>query len=219
MLHTLVTNFKTYPESTGKNAVKLAKIHAEVAKKKKKKIIIAVQSCDIYSVSRSVKIPIFAQHVDPVEQGRNTGFITSESVKAAGASGVFINHSEHPMKAWDVEKAIKLCKKIGLETLVFVSDLSEASDLKGYEPDYMAYEVPELISTGRPISKERPHELKEFVKLMEDSGTTALCGAGISSGEDVKTAKKLGLKGVVVSLAIVKSKNPKKIIKDLVKNL
>ena len=211
----LVTNFKTYPESTGENAFKLAKIHEEVKRKTGKEIIIAVQPTDILRLS-SLDVPVFAQHVDPVEQGRNTGFITPESVKDAGAVGVMLNHSEHPMKAWNVEEAIKLCKKIGLKTLVFVSNISEARDLKSYEPDYIAYEVPELIGTGRPISKEKPEELREFVKEVSDTNIIPLCGAGISKADDVKAAKELGTKGVVVASAIVKAKDPKKIIEDLV---
>lgn len=212
----LVTNFKTYSESTGKNALKLAKIHESFARRNKK-VIIAVQPADIRFVSH-LKIPVFAQHVDPVIPGRNTGFISPESVKAAGAEGVMLNHSEHPMKPWEAEKAIKICKIVGLKTLVFVSDLSEASDLRGFNPDFLAYEVPELVGTGRPISKEKPHEIQEFVHLLEDTKIVPLCGAGISKARDVKTALKLGTKGVVVASAIVKAKNPRKVIESLVKS-
>lgn len=212
----LVTNFKTYPESTGKNALKLAKIH-EKAARKTKNIAIAVQPADLLRVTQ-LKIPVFAQHIDPVSPGRNTGSVTPESVKAAGAMGVLLNHSENPMKPWDVENAIKLCRKAGLRTLVFVSNLSEASDLKGFRPDFLAYEVPELISTGRPISKERPQEIQEFVRLLKETKIIPLCGAGISKPEDVRTAKKLGTKGVVVSSAIVKAKNPAKVIESLIKS-
>ncbi len=214
----LVTNFKTYSESTGKNCLKLAKIHEEVKKETGKDIIIAVQTPDILRVSK-LDIPVFAQHCDPLKQGRNTGFITPESLKQAGAVGVMLNHSEHPMDIWDVEKAICICKEKGLKTLVFVSDISEARDLKSYKPDYMAFELPELIGTGKPISSERPKELKEFVKNVENSGIKLLCGAGISKGKDVKVAVGLGTEGVVVASAITKSENPKKTIKELVKNL
>ncbi len=209
----LVTNFKTYPEATGARALKLAEIH-EKARKSGKDIVIAVQSADIRKVS-SLDVPVFAQHADPVEAGRNTGFITPESVRAAGASGVMLNHSEHPMKSWEVENAVNLCKMAGLKTLVFVSEISEAVDLKNYRPDYIAYEIPELIGTGKPISREKPDELRDFVKRMKGSGIKLLCGAGISKKEDVAMAKELGAEGVVVSSSIVKSKNPEKIINQL----
>lgn len=214
----LVTNFKTYPESTGDGALRLARIHERVNKETMSEIAIAVQPADILSVAH-LDILVFAQHVDPVNPGRNTGFITPDCVKQAGADGVMLNHSEHPMKPWEVEKAIKLCKKAGLKTLVFVSTMLEATDLKALKPDYLAYEVPELIGTGKPISGEKPDEIREFVRVISDTDIVPLCGAGISSGKDVKTAKKLGTKGVVVASAIVKAKNPKKVIETMVRNL
>ena len=214
----LVTNFKTYPESTGDGALSLARIHERINKETMSEIAIAVQPADILSVAH-LKVSVFAQHVDPVSPGRNTGYITPECVKQAGADGVLLNHSEHPMKPWEVEKAIKICKKLGLKTLVFVSTMLEATDLKSFKPDYLAYEVPELIGTGKPISKEKPGEIREFVEKISDTNIVPLCGAGISHGKDVKTAKKLGTKGVVVASAIVKAKNPKKVIEAMVRNL
>ena len=210
----LVTNFKTYPQSSGQKCLELAKIHEKVAKEGED-IIIAVQPADILRVS-SLDVPVFAERVDPIEPGRNTGMISPQNIKEAGADGVMLNHSENPMKAWDVEKAVQLCKKMGLSVLVFVSDLQEARDLKGFKPDYIAYEIPELIGTGTPISKEKPRELKEFVKVLEGSDIVPLCGAGISKKEDAETARKLGAKGVVVASAIVKSENPEKVIRELV---
>jgi len=210
----LVTNFKTYAESSGANCEKLAKIHEKVAKEGND-IIIAVQPADILRVS-GLGLPVFAQMAHPVEPGRNTGMISPQNIKEAGADGVMLNHSENPMKVWDVERAVQICKKTGLKVLVFVSNLQEASDLKGYKPDYIAYEVPELIGTGKPISSEKPDELKKFVKVLENSDIVPLCGAGISKKEDAETARELGTKGVVVASSIVKSENPEKVIRELI---
>ncbi|MEM2175414.1 MAG: triose-phosphate isomerase, partial [Candidatus Micrarchaeia archaeon] len=44
-----------------------------------------------------------------------------------------------------------------------------------------------------------------------------ICGAGISKGEDVKKAMELGTVGVLVSSAIVKSKNPEKVLREMIK--
>jgi len=41
-----------------------------------------------------------------------------------------------------------------------------------------------------------------------NSDVVVLCGAGISKGEDVHAALKLGTKGVLVASAIVKAKDP-----------
>jgi triosephosphate isomerase len=45
-----------------------------------------------------------------------------------------------------------------------------------------------------------------------------LVGAGIHTGEDVKTALKLGASGFAISSAIVNAKNPGKKLKELLKD-
>ena len=42
-----------------------------------------------------------------------------------------------------------------------------------------------------------------------------LCGAGISTGEDVKAAIELGAEGVLLASGVVKAKNPRKVLLDL----
>jgi triosephosphate isomerase (TIM) len=41
-----------------------------------------------------------------------------------------------------------------------------------------------------------------------------LCGAGITKGEDVSAALKLGTKGVLVASGIVKAKDPRKVMME-----
>ena len=60
-MNALVVNVKTYREGTGKDALELAKIMEEVGKKYDVKMIMAVQPCDIYLISREVDIDIFSQ--------------------------------------------------------------------------------------------------------------------------------------------------------------
>ena len=82
----IVVNFKTYKESSGKNSIKLAK--------SLKDAIIAVQPADICETSK-VHQNIYCQHVDSVEQGRGTGYLTIEDLIANGACGSLLNHSAH----------------------------------------------------------------------------------------------------------------------------
>jgi len=42
-----------------------------------------------------------------------------------------------------------------------------------------------------------------------------LCGAGISSGDDVEAALKLGTKGVLLASGVVKAKEPKKVLLEM----
>ena len=46
-----------------------------------------------------------------------------------------------------------------------------------------------------------------------------LCGAGISTGDDMKAAMDLGADGVLLASGIVKAENPKEALLDLVSKL
>jgi triosephosphate isomerase len=74
----------------------------------------------------------------------------------------------------------------------------------------IAIEPPELIGTGIPVSKAKPEVVTGTVRLVRkvDPEVMILCGAGITQGEDVQAALKLGTQGVLVASGIVKAKDP-----------
>jgi triosephosphate isomerase len=209
----LIINFKAYEEAIGKNALKLAKICDEVAKKRDVEIMICVQASDIHQIAKKVKIKILSQHVD-YHYGKFTGCVSPISIKENGAYGSLINHSERSLDIETIEKTIKECKKVGLKIVACASNLQEAEKISELKPEYIAFEVPELIGTGNSITKEKPESIKTFVKIVE-LNSIPLCGAGISTKEDFKTALELGTKGVLISSAITKSPVPKKALMDI----
>lgn len=48
-----------------------------------------------------------------------------------------------------------------------------------------------------------------------DPGVAVLCGAGISGGEDVRVALKLGAKGVLIASSVVKAPDPRAAMLDI----
>jgi len=211
----IIVNFKAYERAVGKEALKLANVCYDVAGQTKAKIMVSVQSSDIYAISRYVGIPVLAQHVDCL-YGSYTGSINMKSVKDNGAWGTLLNHAEKRIDFNILEKTVKECKKIGLKTVVCVADINEAKKAKKFGPEFVAYEVPELIGTGRSITEAKPDSVKEFAGLFKNAKTIPLCGAGISNGNDVRTALNLGCKGVLVASAITKAKDPRKVLKEMV---
>ncbi len=209
----VIINFKAYEEAIGKNALKLAKICDYVAKKRNVEIMICVQASDIYQIAKNVKIKVLSQHVD-YQYGKFTGCISPISIKENGAYGSLINHSEKPLDFETIEKTIKECKKVGLKIVACASNLDEAKKISNLKPEYIAFEVPELIGTGNSITKEKPESIKNFIKIVKGR-SIPLCGAGISTKEDFKTALELGTKGILISSAITKSPNPKKALMDI----
>jgi len=204
-MKTIVINLKTYEESTGENAVKLANVCKEVSNNyNDTEIILCSQPTDLKSIS-SLGVKTFAQHIDPVESGKNTGHVTAFSVKASGVTGILINHSEKKLSHEDITKCIELANKYNLITIVCSDSMESTKEIAILNPDYIAYEDPVLIGTGESISKTKPEDVKEFVSTVSkiNPKITPLCGAGISTAEDVKSAIELGTKGVLLASAFV----------------
>jgi triosephosphate isomerase len=211
----LLINLKTYEQGTGQNAVKLAQIAKNFTGSEKFEIILAVQPTDIAEVSKIV--PTYAQHVDSAEYGSHTGHILPEAVKAVGAKGTLINHSERPLPLDEIERCIKRAKQNGLVTVCCAPNPEMVEKIAKLGPDYVAVEPPELIGGTVSVSTAKPEVIEESVKLVREANPNVkvLCGAGVNKGEDVSIALKLGSMGVLLASAIVKSGDPESAIKEI----
>ena len=210
-------NFKTYIEATGKRAIELARVAEEVSRETGVNIIIAPQFTDIQPVSKTVDIPVFSQHLDFVRPGAHTGHVLAEAVKSAGAEGSLLNHSEKRISKSEIYETLKLCADADLQSLV-CTDTTEASvTVAKMLPDMIAIEPPELIGTGISVSKARPELITESVQEIRNVNRTVkvLCGAGVTTAEDVSKALELGSEGVLVASGIVKSKDPRAILQSM----
>ncbi|MEM2740380.1 MAG: triose-phosphate isomerase, partial [Candidatus Bathyarchaeia archaeon] len=157
----IVVNFKTYREATGVKAVTLAKIAEKISEETGVCIAVAPQYSDIYRVASEVSIPVFAQHIDPIEPGAYTGHILAESVREAGAIGSLINHSERRIQLADIDVCVKRCRTLGLISLVCTNTPEVSAAAAALNPDIIAYEPPELIGTGIPVSRAKPEAVTD----------------------------------------------------------
>ena len=217
----IIVNFKTYKESTGDNAIKLAEVCNKIAKETKTSIAIAVQSTDIYRISKIVSIPVLSQHIDAIDFGKNTGFLLPESIKQAGAEATLLNHSEHRLDFELLKIFIERAKQAGLKTIVCAKDVEDAKKIAGLSPDFIAVEPPELIGGKISVSEAKPEVISDSVKAIKsiNKKIKVLCGAGIHNKDDVKKAVKLGADGILVASGIVKAGNQEAALKDLVDGL
>ena len=81
----IVLNFKTYRESTGTEALRLAEICKDISRDYSVQMVVVPQLADIQTISKAVKMPVYAQHVDGVGYGSFTGHVTAASLKAVGS--------------------------------------------------------------------------------------------------------------------------------------
>jgi len=213
-----IINCKNYDEISGKEITRLVKIAQSVSKKYGIKIAVAPPQ-HLLSQVTSFSIPILAQHVDNAKVGSTTGFIIPELLKKSNVKGAIINHSEHRISSKEIEQLVLRLKKLKMISVVCVKNVAEASRYAKLNPNYIAIEPPELIGTGKAVSKERPELITRTATAVKSAKnqTELLCGAGIVSGQDVKKSIELGSKGILVASGIVKAKNWQKIIEEFAK--
>jgi triosephosphate isomerase len=215
----IIVNFKAYSEVQGPGAFGLAKSCQAVSEESGVKIAIAPPTVDLGFIARSVNIPVLSQNVDPRAPGSATGWITPAMVKGVGAVGSLINHSEHKVSAKILEESVELSKGSELITVVCADDIKAAVLAAGFHPDFVAVEPPELIGGDISVTKANPRIVEDTVDAVKaaNRSVSVLCGAGIKTGADVKAALELGTDGVLLASGVVKAKDPRAALLDLVK--
>ena len=215
-----IINAKNYEEIAGDKIIKFVKTAEKISKKYKIKIAIAPPQHLIGLVAKS-SIPILAQHVDDSKIGSTTGFVIPELLKKSKISGSLINHSEHRISSKEIEKLVSRLKELKMISVLCVKDVAEARKYAKLNPDFIAIEPPELIGSGKAVSKERPELITKAADAVKaaKNNTKLLCGAGIVSGEDVAKAIELGSKGILVASGIIKAKNWDKIMSEFAKSM
>ena len=213
-----IINCKNYEEIAGDKIIEFVKIAEKISKKYKIKIAVAPPQHLIGLVANS-SIPILAQHVDNSKVGSTTGFMIPELLKKSKVSGSLINHSEHRISSDEISKLVLKLRELKMISIVCVKDVAEAKKYAKLNPDYIAIEPPELIGSGKAVSKEKPELITKSADAVNSAKnkTKLLCGAGIVSGQDVTKALELGSKGILVASGIIKAKNWTKVIEEFSK--
>lgn len=211
----VILNFKAYAEASGARAEELARICRETKESTGVRIIAAPQTVDIL---RTVPhIETIAQYADPIAPGSGTGSTLVYALKAAGAAGAILNHSDRRIPHMQINDTIKRLKGAGMYSVVCVEDEGEAKMVAEFNPDFIAVEPPELIGTGVSVSQVKPEAISKTVAVIKQANPNVkvLCGAGISNGDDVKKAVQLGAEGVLLASAFAKAPDPRAALKGI----
>jgi len=219
-LHTpiFIVNLKSYV--WGKKALKLAKIVEKVSQETSVYLCIIPQLVDINLIARETNVPVFAPHMDPLKPGRGTGRVLPEAIKEAGAVGAMFNHAENRLPLTEIATTIKRAREIGLISMVCCSSPEEARAIATLGPDIIISEPPKLIGTLRSVGRDKKF-VTESIRMVKsiDPKIIVVCGAGVSSGNDVAELVKLGVEGTGASRAICEAKDPLRLLTEMVKAL
>lgn len=148
-------------------------------------IIFTTPVVDIRRVAEATKhIHVFAPHMDPLYPGRGLADILPESLVAAGAEGVMLNHCERPLDFETLKETIRRADEVGLTSIVCADSLADASKIAALNPDIIVAEPSELIGTGVSVGPEYVEAATRSVKDVNPD-ILVLTAAGISNGNDV----------------------------------
>ena len=205
-----IINFKNYLEIAGEKSLELSKVSERVSEDTGVDIIIAPPTSSLSQVRAAVKTPVISQHIDLSKPGSTTGFLVPEIVKSYGAVGSLINHSEHRFDSSDsIRELVNILKNLQMISIVCVRTPEEAGTIANFNPDFIAIEPPELIGSGKAVSKENPSIITESISAVAERSNSSkvICGAGIVDRADVESALKLGAKGILVASGIIKAQS------------
>ena len=214
MKQPLIINFKNYEEVSADRAINLAESARQVAEKLKIEIVVAPPQPALALIAKKIQIPVICQHVDNEKMGPSTGFVVPEIAKSYGAIGSLINHSEHRIEMSSIASLVERMRKLGMVSIVCAQEPNEVVEISILQPDFIAIEPPELIGSGRAVSKENPAVITKSI-LGAGSRSSIICGAGITDKDDVAKAMELGSRGILVASGIVKANSWEKKIAEL----
>ena len=120
----VILNYKTYLESSGNNALNLARDLESASEESGIMMVACPQAGDIYRVCESTSLPVYAQHIDAVSPGSHTGANLIQTLIEAGASGSLINHSEKRMELADIDEVVQLCSQFKIKSCVCTNNLA-----------------------------------------------------------------------------------------------
>lgn len=158
---------------------------------------------------------IIAPYMDNMRPGRGMGMVLPESLKAAGAAGVVINHCEKPMTLGDIKGCIDRCSELDMLSFVCANTTAEAMAVAQLHPDIMNPEPSELIGTGQAVDMAYVTRTIGAIKSVDPQIVTEVA-AGISKPQDVYDYIMAGSDGAGAASGILKSHDPAKLLDEMV---
>ena len=203
----------------GDQILDLARIADEAAARYNVRVIYTTPYADISRVATSVNnIYVFAPHMDDIPVGRGLACVLPESVRAAGAVGVMLNHAERPLTISVLNKTLCRARELSLMSIVCADSMPETRAVAQLSPDLMITEPTELIGTGKAC--DMSYVKQSFDAVMDiNPNIGVLVGGGISNGQDVYNTIMAGADATGSSSGIVKASDPEKMVYEMLQAL
>jgi triosephosphate isomerase len=203
----------------GRDVLELALAAEQASIKYDVDVIFTASYFDIYPIKQKTsRIFVFAPHMDPLMPGRGLADVLPEAVKAAGAVGVMLNHSEKPLSYSVLGKTIARADDVGLATIVCADSIVEARAIAMLGPNIIAAEPTELIGSGNTSDSRYVTDSIAAIKSVNPD-IYVLQGAGIKNGSDVYQVISAGAEATGSSSGIIKAADPIRMVDEMIRNV
>ena len=164
------------------------------------------------------RLIVLAPHMDAIKPGRGIADVLPEALKAAGAQGVVLNHSEKPVTLNELRKTIDRANELDLLTFVCADTVAEAQAIAQLHPDILNPEPTELIGSGTVSDMGYVKEVIRAVKSIDPSILVEQA-AGITTAQQVYDFIMAGSEAAGSASGILKSANPHVLLNEMVRSV
>lgn len=211
----LLVNPKSY--LYGDESLALAKATDVIAEKYGLTMFFSCPFADIRYIKEHTKhIIVTAQHMESLKPGRGMGHVLPESLKAAGAGAVVLNHAENPLTVHELYAAVQRAKELGLLTIVCADSVTEGEALARFNPDILLCEPTNLIGTGETAGDNYIFDSCSKIKAVNPD-IAVMIASGITTAEDCYRVIFLGAEGTGATSGILNAPDPAVRVEEMTK--
>lgn len=164
------------------------------------------------------RLIVLAPYMDALRPGRGIADVLPEALKAAGAQGVVLNHSERPITLTAIKKTIDRANELDLLTFLCADTISEAQAIAHMQPDILNPEPTELIGSGNVSDMGYVKEVIRAVKAI-DPAILVEQAAGITTAQQVYDFIMAGSEAAGAASGILNSANPLALLNEMVRSV
>ena len=203
----------------GDAVLEYAKAADAAAKEHDVDVLFVAPYTDIRRVRENTdRLIVLAPHMDAIKPGRGIADVLPEALKAAGAQGVVLNHSEKPVTLNILRKTIDRANELDLLTFVCADTVAEAQAIAQLHPDILNPEPTELIGSGTVTDMGYVKEVIRAVKSINPSILVEQA-AGITTAQQVYEFIMAGSEAAGSASGILTSANPYALLNDMVRSV
>jgi triosephosphate isomerase len=179
-------------------------------------ILYIVPYMEMRDVARSTgRLIILAPYMDCLRPGRGMGYVLPEGLKAAGAAGVLMNHSEKPMSISAVKRTIDRANELDMLSFSCADSVAEARAIAQLGPDIMNPEPTERIGSGVASDMTYVMDTIREIKAINPDILVEQA-AGITRGDQVYDFIMAGSEGAGAGSGIFTAKDPKAAAEEMI---